>query len=158
MITIVRPSIFWLTIQNFLLQHLFKDLAKIVLASIAQPAAIFSQEFWSAALPNLQCHGMSYHLVWWLWLISSQIQLAESQDLNHYGHETGVSPGEGTGATMSDDDDEEQADSDTNMFDGSLDGSDMGFGPLIPTETERSLMERVRQELKHELKQVGLSG
>ncbi|CAN6459783.1 unnamed protein product [Victoria cruziana] len=66
---------------------------------------------------------------------------------------TGVSPGEGTGATMSDDDDEEQADSDTNMFDGSLDGSDMGFGPLIPTETERSLMERVRQELKHELKQ-----
>ncbi|XP_031483134.1 homeobox protein knotted-1-like 2 isoform X2 [Nymphaea colorata] len=66
---------------------------------------------------------------------------------------TGVSPGEGTGATMSDDDDDAQADSDTNMFDGSLDDSDMGFGPLIPTETERSLMERVRQELKHELKQ-----
>ncbi|KAK1269991.1 hypothetical protein QJS04_geneDACA005340 [Acorus gramineus] len=66
---------------------------------------------------------------------------------------TGVSPGEGTGATMSDDDDD-QADSDTNMFDGSSDGMDsMGFGPLIPTESERSLMERVRQELKHELKQ-----
>ncbi|KAI3909756.1 hypothetical protein MKW98_014173 [Papaver atlanticum] len=66
---------------------------------------------------------------------------------------TGVSPGEGTGATMSDDDDD-QADSDTNLFDGSLDGADnMGFGPLIPTESERSLMERVRQELKHELKQ-----
>ncbi|MCL7037941.1 hypothetical protein MKW94_025311 [Papaver nudicaule] len=66
---------------------------------------------------------------------------------------TGVSPGEGTGATMSDDDDD-QADSDTNLFDGSLDGGDnMGFGPLIPTESERSLMERVRQELKHELKQ-----
>ncbi|XP_073001461.1 homeobox protein knotted-1-like 13 isoform X1 [Typha latifolia] len=66
---------------------------------------------------------------------------------------TGVSPGEGTGATMSDDDDE-QADSETNLFDGSLDGPDsMGFGPLIPTESERSLMERVRQELKHELKQ-----
>ncbi|XP_010913372.1 homeobox protein knotted-1-like 2 isoform X2 [Elaeis guineensis] len=67
---------------------------------------------------------------------------------------TGVSPGEGTGATMSDDDDD-QADSDTNLFDGSLgDGSDsMGFGPLIPTESERSLMDRVRQELKHELKQ-----
>ncbi|KAB1204666.1 Homeobox protein knotted-1-like 3 [Morella rubra] len=66
---------------------------------------------------------------------------------------TGISPGEGTGATMSDDDDD-QVDSDANMFDGSLEGPDsMGFGPLIPTETERSLMERVRQELKHELKQ-----
>ncbi|XP_061363877.1 homeobox protein knotted-1-like 3 isoform X1 [Gastrolobium bilobum] len=66
---------------------------------------------------------------------------------------TGVSPGEGTGATMSDDEDE-QIDSDVNLFDGSFDGSDnMGFGPLIPTENERSLMERVRQELKHELKQ-----
>ncbi|CAK9143340.1 unnamed protein product [Ilex paraguariensis] len=66
---------------------------------------------------------------------------------------TGVSPGEGTGATMSDDDDD-QVDSDVNLFDGSLEGPDsMGFGPLIPTESERSLMERVRQELKHELKQ-----
>ncbi|XP_022750301.1 homeobox protein knotted-1-like 3 isoform X2 [Durio zibethinus] len=66
---------------------------------------------------------------------------------------TGVSPGEGTGATMSDDDDD-QVDSDANLFDGSLDGPDsMGFGPLIPTESERSLMERVRHELKHELKQ-----
>ncbi|KAA0064609.1 homeobox protein knotted-1-like 3 isoform X1 [Cucumis melo var. makuwa] len=65
---------------------------------------------------------------------------------------TGVSPGEGTGATMSDDD-EDQVDSDANLFDGSLEGPDtMGFGPLIPTESERSLMERVRQELKHELK------
>jgi hypothetical protein len=55
---------------------------------------------------------------------------------------------------MSDDDDD-QVDSDANLFDGSLDGPDsMGFGPLIPTESERSLMERVRQELKHELKQV----
>ncbi|KAI7732202.1 hypothetical protein M8C21_012237 [Ambrosia artemisiifolia] len=66
---------------------------------------------------------------------------------------TGVSPGEGTGATMSDDD-EDQVDSDVNLFDGSLDGQDsMGFGPLVPTESERSLMERVRQELKHDLKQ-----
>ncbi|XP_052199272.1 homeobox protein knotted-1-like LET12 isoform X1 [Diospyros lotus] len=66
---------------------------------------------------------------------------------------TGVAPGEGSGATMSDDDDD-QADSDTNLFDGNLDGPDsMGFGPLVPTENERSLMERVRQELKHELKQ-----
>lgn len=55
---------------------------------------------------------------------------------------------------MSDDDDD-QVDSDGNLFDGSLDGPDsMGYGPLIPSETERSLMERVRQELKHELKQV----
>ncbi|XP_030534220.1 homeobox protein knotted-1-like 3 isoform X1 [Rhodamnia argentea] len=66
---------------------------------------------------------------------------------------TGVAPGQGTGATMSDDEDD-QIDGDPNLFDGSLDGPDsMGFGPLIPTETERSLMERVRQELKHELKQ-----
>ncbi|KAL9274351.1 Homeobox protein knotted-1-like 3-like protein [Drosera capensis] len=53
---------------------------------------------------------------------------------------------------MSDDEDD-PVDSDTNLFDGGLDGADMGFGPLIPTESERSLMERVRQELKHELKQ-----
>ncbi|XP_010048153.2 homeobox protein knotted-1-like 3 [Eucalyptus grandis] len=66
---------------------------------------------------------------------------------------TGVSPGQGTGATMSDDEDD-PIDSDATLFDGGLDGPDsMGFGPLIPTETERSLMERVRQELKHELKQ-----
>ncbi|CAL5418408.1 unnamed protein product [Camellia sinensis] len=68
-----------------------------------------------------------------------------------------VSPGEGTGATMSDDDDDQvdnQVDSDTNLFDGSLEGADiLGFGPLVPTDSERSLMERVRQELKHELKQ-----
>lgn len=67
---------------------------------------------------------------------------------------SGVSPGEGTGATMSEDD-EDQVESDTNFFDGSLDGPDsMRFGPLVPTESERSLMERVRHELKHELKQV----
>lgn len=53
------------------------------------------------------------------------------------------------------DDDEDQIDSDANLYDGSLEGADsMGFGPLVPTESERSLMERVRQELKHELKQV----
>ncbi|WJX35490.1 hypothetical protein P8452_23477 [Trifolium repens] len=68
---------------------------------------------------------------------------------------TGVSPGEGTGATMSEDEDE-QVDSDVNLFDGGMDGSDNsmgGFGPLVLTENERSLMERVRHELKHELKQ-----
>lgn len=54
---------------------------------------------------------------------------------------------------MSDDEDN-QVDSEANMFDGN-DGSDgMGFGPLILTEGERSLVERVRQELKNELKQV----
>ncbi|TYJ29197.1 hypothetical protein E1A91_A06G054600v1 [Gossypium mustelinum] len=66
---------------------------------------------------------------------------------------TGVSPGEGTGATMSDDEDE-VVDNDHGLFDGSFDGIDsMGFGPLVPSEIERSLMEHVRQELKHELKQ-----
>jgi predicted DNA-binding antitoxin AbrB/MazE fold protein len=64
----------------------------------------------------------------------------------------GASPGEGTGATMSDDEDN-QVDSEANMFDGN-DGSDgMGFGPLMLTEGERSLVERVRHELKNELKQ-----
>ncbi|GMJ11116.1 KNOTTED1-like homeobox gene 3 [Hibiscus trionum] len=68
---------------------------------------------------------------------------------------TGVSPGEGTGAAMSDDDDDQvDSDADANLFDGSLEGPDsMGFGPLILTDTEKSLMERVRHELKHELKQ-----
>jgi hypothetical protein len=56
---------------------------------------------------------------------------------------------------MSDDEDN-QVDSEANMFDGN-DGSDgMGFGPLILTEGERSLVERVRKELKNELKQVTL--
>lgn len=55
---------------------------------------------------------------------------------------------------MSDDEDD-QIDSDANLFDASMEGGDnMGFGPLVPTESERSLMERVRQELKHELKQA----
>ncbi|KAL1827227.1 hypothetical protein ACET3Z_005639 [Daucus carota] len=64
---------------------------------------------------------------------------------------TGVSLDEGSGATMSDDDEDEL------QMDYSFDqsGSDahdmMGFG--LPTESERSLMERVRQELKIELKQ-----
>lgn len=66
---------------------------------------------------------------------------------------TGVSPGEGTGATMSDDEDD-QADGDNNFYDTTMDGTDsMGMGFGLPTESERSLMERVRQELKHELKQ-----
>ncbi|XP_061364194.1 homeobox protein HD1-like [Gastrolobium bilobum] len=63
---------------------------------------------------------------------------------------TGVSLGEGTGATMSDDEDDLQMDMSLDQY--SADGHDMmGFG--LPTESERSLMERVRQELKIELKQ-----
>ncbi|KAB2088761.1 hypothetical protein E1A91_A03G024100v1 [Gossypium mustelinum] len=65
---------------------------------------------------------------------------------------TGVTLGEGTGATMSDDEDELQMD--FSMDQSGPEGHDlMGFGPLLPTESERSLMERVRQELKIELKQ-----
>ncbi|KAF3957631.1 hypothetical protein CMV_017373 [Castanea mollissima] len=65
---------------------------------------------------------------------------------------TGVSLSEGTGATMSDDEDDLQMDFSLDQSGG--DGHDMmGFGPLLPTESERSLMERVRQELKIELKQ-----
>ncbi|KAF5478355.1 hypothetical protein F2P56_004921 [Juglans regia] len=65
---------------------------------------------------------------------------------------TGMNLGEGTGATMSDDEDDLQMDFSLDHSGG--DGHDMmGFGPLLPTESERSLMERVRQELKVELKQ-----
>uniref|UniRef100_A0A5B6YY90 Putative homeobox protein HD1 n=1 Tax=Davidia involucrata TaxID=16924 RepID=A0A5B6YY90_DAVIN len=65
---------------------------------------------------------------------------------------TGVTLGEGMGATMSDDEDELQMD--FSLDQSGTDGHDMmGFGPLLPTESERSLMERVRQELKIELKQ-----
>ncbi|KAE9613174.1 putative transcription factor Homeodomain-TALE-KNOX family [Lupinus albus] len=66
---------------------------------------------------------------------------------------TGVSLGEGSGAAMSDEEEEEEE----MVMEFSLDecngeGHDiMGFG--LPTESERSLMERVRQELKIELKQ-----
>lgn len=62
-----------------------------------------------------------------------------------------MSLGEGTGATMSDDEDDMPMD--FSMDQAGSDAHDMmGFG--LPTESERSLMERVRQELKIELKQV----
>ncbi|KAL7111591.1 hypothetical protein ACP275_05G099100 [Erythranthe tilingii] len=65
---------------------------------------------------------------------------------------TGATLGEGSGATMSDD--EEEIQMDYSMDQSVADGNDlMGFGPLLPTESERSLMDRVRQELKIELKQ-----
>lgn len=55
---------------------------------------------------------------------------------------------------MSDDEDELQMD--FSLDQSSAEGHDMmGFG--LPTESERSLMERVRQELKIELKQVTLT-
>ncbi|KAM6588039.1 hypothetical protein CsatA_010644 [Cannabis sativa] len=74
---------------------------------------------------------------------------------------TGVSLGEGTGATMSDDEDEllmgqmDYLDQSSGGHGDHMNNNDMmmGFGPLLPTESERSLMERVRHELKIELKQ-----
>ncbi|KAF3321046.1 homeobox protein knotted-1-like 3 isoform X1 [Carex littledalei] len=64
---------------------------------------------------------------------------------------TGATLDEGTGATMSDDEEEMHIEG---ALDMGGDGHDMmGFGPLLPTESERSLMDRVRQELKLELKQ-----
>ncbi|CAM6105560.1 unnamed protein product [Calypogeia fissa] len=73
---------------------------------------------------------------------------------------TGVSSGSGNGATMSDDEDEQAAESDGGGYETGLDVQDStgGFGPLVPTETERSLMERVRQELKLELNEASLLG
>ncbi|XP_010525937.1 PREDICTED: homeobox protein knotted-1-like 5 [Tarenaya hassleriana] len=67
----------------------------------------------------------------------------------------GASAGESNGTTMSDDEDDDQVESEVNPYDVNSDSPDCltGFGPLVPTERERSLMERVRQELKHELKQ-----
>ena len=66
---------------------------------------------------------------------------------------TGVSPGPGTGATMSDEEDGDE--SDYGAYEAGMDPLDSeGFGPIVLTESERTLMERVRQELKYELKQV----
>ncbi|GER48333.1 homeobox protein knotted-1-like protein, partial [Striga asiatica] len=42
-----------------------------------------------------------------------------------------VSPGEGTGATMSDDEDDQLDDSDMNLFDGSFDGADNIIAEVI---------------------------
>ncbi|KAG9135969.1 hypothetical protein Leryth_023737 [Lithospermum erythrorhizon] len=66
---------------------------------------------------------------------------------------TGATLGEGTGGTMSDDEDELQQDFSMDQSGASEAHDMMGFGPLLPTESERTLMERVRQELKLELKQ-----
>ncbi|KAL8520378.1 hypothetical protein ACS0TY_011056 [Phlomoides rotata] len=69
---------------------------------------------------------------------------------------TGATLVEGCGATMSEDEEELQMQMDLCLDheSGGGDGHDlMGLGPLLPTESERSLMERVRQELKIELKQ-----
>lgn len=66
---------------------------------------------------------------------------------------TGATLGEGTGATMSDDEDDMQLEYSLDQSSGGDAHDMMGFGPLLPTESERSLMERVRHELKIELKQ-----
>lgn len=55
---------------------------------------------------------------------------------------------------MSDDEDDLQMDFSLDQSAGNDVHGMMGFGPLLPTESERSLMEKVRQELKIELKQV----
>ncbi|AQL09877.1 Putative knotted-like transcription factor family protein [Zea mays] len=60
---------------------------------------------------------------------------------------TGVTLEEGTGATMSEEDEDEAPMLEVGLVDMGSDGHDM------PTDSERSLMERVRQELKIELKQ-----
>ncbi|KAG0472369.1 hypothetical protein HPP92_016915 [Vanilla planifolia] len=66
---------------------------------------------------------------------------------------TGTSPGETTGSTMSDEEDD-HADGVDSFYGGNKDETDcFGIGPLVTTESERTLMERVRLELKHELKQ-----
>ncbi|KAK9698643.1 hypothetical protein RND81_08G120200 [Saponaria officinalis] len=64
---------------------------------------------------------------------------------------TGTSLGEGTGATMSDDEDELQLEYPLDQSGSDVNDLMMGFG--LPTESERSLMDRVRHELKLELKQ-----
>lgn len=54
------------------------------------------------------------------------------------------------------DDDEDELNMDYSFDQSGTDAHDMmGFG--LPTESERSLMERVRKELKIELKQVLIS-
>ncbi|GER40541.1 homeobox protein knotted-1 [Striga asiatica] len=74
------------------------------------------------------------------------------EKLHQHIYPDGVTLGEGTGATMSDDEEELQMDFTLDQL-GANDNDLMGFGPLFPTESERTLMERVRQELKIELKQ-----
>lgn len=54
------------------------------------------------------------------------------------------------------DEDFEECDDDYGSYDCYMsDYNDSGgYGPLVPTETERNLMERMRQELKRDLKQA----
>ncbi|GFZ01244.1 homeobox knotted-like protein [Actinidia rufa] len=95
---------------------------------------------------SLSTHTCLYHF----WMNESCIHDRYFGSINFLV--LGVSLGEGTGATMSDDEDELQMD--FSLDQTGPEGHDlMGFGPLLPTESERSLMERVRQELKIELKQ-----
>eukprot|EP00252_Welwitschia_mirabilis_P010656 TRINITY_DN24054_c0_g1_i1.p1 TRINITY_DN24054_c0_g1~~TRINITY_DN24054_c0_g1_i1.p1 ORF type:complete len:321 (-),score=49.15 TRINITY_DN24054_c0_g1_i1:481-1443(-) len=67
---------------------------------------------------------------------------------------TGITVDEEASVTMSDDDDTDVGVNVDASSDGALDGhEDFGFGPLVPTGNERFLMEKVRQELKRDLKQ-----
>ncbi|KAL8543811.1 hypothetical protein ACS0TY_004390 [Phlomoides rotata] len=66
---------------------------------------------------------------------------------------TGAGLGEGSGATMSDDEDELKTECSLDQSGDDEHDQLMGFGPLLPTESERTLMERMKQELKIELKQ-----
>ena len=69
---------------------------------------------------------------------------------------SGTTIGEGTGATMSDDEEDLPLDYALDQNEGDAHEM-MGFGPSIPTEFERSLMDRVRHELKLEFKQVSFT-
>ncbi|KAH9533665.1 hypothetical protein CY35_18G064100 [Sphagnum magellanicum] len=70
-----------------------------------------------------------------------------------------VSPLESTGATMSDSESDCDIDGSDDGYeplrmDQQLETSAAGmYGPLVPSETDRSLMERVRQDLKQELQE-----
>eukprot|EP00271_Cylindrocystis_brebissonii_P017918 TRINITY_DN4877_c0_g1_i4.p1 TRINITY_DN4877_c0_g1~~TRINITY_DN4877_c0_g1_i4.p1 ORF type:complete len:680 (+),score=131.81 TRINITY_DN4877_c0_g1_i4:587-2626(+) len=66
---------------------------------------------------------------------------------------TGMEPGPGSGATMSDDEDTDGGDDDSTTYGGRDFGGPSGpYGPLVPTDNERSIMERMKEELKMELK------
>lgn len=70
---------------------------------------------------------------------------------------SGAVLGEGSGATMSDDEDDLKMECSLDQSGDEENDQMMGFGPLLPTESERTLMERMKQELKIELKQVQLN-
>ena len=68
-----------------------------------------------------------------------------------------MKPGPGNGLAMSDEEQSEEEDLSLAELDGRDLGSSGPFGPLVPTDNERSIMERMREELKQELKNVRFS-